>query len=225
MIDPAGQAIDRGLGVTVVNQYGDHPITRGFGGGYTVYPLAMPLEMTEVSGVEGMILIYSSDRTTAQRINSRNEVQSDPATDPKGPFNLGMALTRDASSDLVLAPAPSPSPSASSSPSPSPSPTPSSSPNATAKPQSRLVVIGNSSFATDGRFDQQLNGDLFLNATTWLSQRDSEVLSIRPKELTSRRIVLSPGQQLSITLISMAFLPLIGFSTAAAVWWRADKYH
>ena len=204
VIDPAGQASGLGPGVTIVNQYGDHPNTRGFGKGISFYPLARPLETSKISGIDGATLLYTSDRTTAQRISETGELKFDAATDPKGPFNIGMALTR--SSQPASVP---------SSPSPSPSPSP-----AAAKPQFRLVVIGNSSFATDGLFAQQLNGDLFLNATTWLSQRDDEVMSIRPREVTNRRIVLSPEQVISVGLISMLLLPLIGFGTATAVWWK-----
>jgi ABC-type uncharacterized transport system involved in gliding motility auxiliary subunit len=90
----------------------------------------------------------------------------------------------------------------------------------TPKPQARLVVIGNSTFATDGLFEQQLNGDIFLNAISWLSQGDDQVLSIRPREMQNRRIVMSIEQQLSVALISMALLPVIGFGSGAIVWWR-----
>ncbi|MBW4657170.1 MAG: Gldg family protein [Drouetiella hepatica Uher 2000/2452] len=215
VIDPAGQASGLGPGVTIVNQYGDHPITRGFGKGISFYPLARPLETSKIAGIDGATLLYTSDRTTAQQIDETGELKFDSATDPKGPFSIGMALTRSTQ------PTPTPSPSPSPTPSPSPSPTPSPSPSP-ASPQSqfRLVVIGNSSFATDGLFEQQLNGDLFLNATTWLSQRDDEVLSIRPREVTNRRVVLSPEQVISVALISMLLLPLVGFGTATAVWWK-----
>ena len=222
VIDPAGQASGLGPGVTIVNQYGDHPITRGFGSGFSFYPLARPLEVKTVSGTQSTPLLYSSNRTTAQKIGANGELKFDAATDPKGPFNLGTAFSRTVSAaEVKPSPSPSASPSASPSPSANPSPSPSASPSPTADPntQARLVVIGNSGFATDGRFGQQLNGDLFLNTMNWLSQRDSEVLSIRPKEVKNRRILLSPEQQISTALIAV-LLPLIGFGMAGLVWWR-----
>jgi ABC-type uncharacterized transport system involved in gliding motility auxiliary subunit len=221
VIDPAGQASGLGPGVTIVNQYGDHPITRDFGNSFSFYPLARPLETRPTEGIESVPLLYTSDRTTAQRIGDTGELQFDEAIDPKGPFNIGVAMTRSiespapSPSPTEASPSPSPSPSSSASPSPSPSPT-----DTADKVQARLVVIGNSAFATNGLFEQQLNGDLFLNATAWLSQRDDEVLSIRPREVTSRRIVMAPEQQTTVALIALAFLPLVGFGTAAAVWWR-----
>jgi ABC-type uncharacterized transport system involved in gliding motility auxiliary subunit len=88
------------------------------------------------------------------------------------------------------------------------------------KRESRLVVIGDSDFATDGLFNQQLNGDVFLNSVTWLSNRPNQTLSIRPKEPTNRRINLTPETSRLIALIALGALPLAAFSTAGVFWWR-----
>jgi ABC-type uncharacterized transport system involved in gliding motility auxiliary subunit len=120
-------------------------------------------------------------------------------------------------------PAPSRLPSSTTTASPTPPslPTPvtdeKSQPTAT---ESRLVVLGNSDFATDGLFQNQLNGDVFLNSVTWLSQQDQQSLSIRPKETKNRRINLTTTQANLLTLSSLFFLPLIGFVTAVAIWWK-----
>ena len=81
-------------------------------------------------------------------------------------------------------------------------------------------MIGNSRFALDGFFDQQLNGDVFLNSVVWLSERDNPTLSIRPKEMTDRRIVLVPAQSRMIRWLGLVILPLAGFAIAAVLWWR-----
>ncbi|MDB9335220.1 ABC transporter, partial [Nodularia spumigena CS-586/05] len=88
------------------------------------------------------------------------------------------------------------------------------------KIESRLVVIGDSDFATDGLFQQQLNGDVFLNSVTWLSQQDQQLLSIRPKEARNRRINLNLVQANLLTLSSLLLLPLMGLVTAAIMWWK-----
>lgn len=224
IIDPAGQASGLGPGVTIVNQYGEHPITRGFNNGISFYPLARPLETQPIGEVESVSLLVTSDRTEAQRLTPSGELQFDPNTDPKGPFNLGLALSRtvaDPGADPAeSSPTPSPSPSPEASPSPSPSPSPGDDSASSSKPQARLVVIGNAGFAADGLFGQQLNGDVFLNSVSWLSQQDDELLSIRPREMTSRRIVMSPEQQISAATIALALLPAIGFIAAVLVWWK-----
>ncbi|MBF1999601.1 MAG: Gldg family protein [Synechococcales cyanobacterium M58_A2018_015] len=233
--DPAGQTSGLGPGVVIVNQYGDHPITRGFGNGISFFPLVRPLQIAPVEGVQAVPLLITSDRTQAQRIGENGELQVDPATDPQGPFDIGAAFSRTVESQPTPSPSPSPSPSPQASPSPAPSPqaSPSPSPQASPSPspaaeedaeettpEARLVVIGSSSFATDGLFEQQLNGDVFLNAVSWLSQQDDQVLAIRPKEVTNRRIVMSWQQQMSAGLLALAILPLLGFGTAAVIWWK-----
>ncbi|MEW5860906.1 MAG: ABC transporter, partial [Cyanobacteriota bacterium] len=85
--------------------------------------------------------------------------------------------------------------------------------------EARLVVLGNSDFASDGLFDQQLNGDVFLNSVSWLSKQDEQLLSIRPKEVKDRRINLSQEQANLLGWIAVLIMPLIGFITAGLVWW------
>jgi ABC-type uncharacterized transport system involved in gliding motility auxiliary subunit len=82
------------------------------------------------------------------------------------------------------------------------------------------VVVGNSRFATDGLFGQQLNGDVFLNSVSWLSKRDDQVLSIRPKEDKNRRITMTAQQANLVGWLSLAILPLLGFGTAGVMWWQ-----
>ncbi|ACB52991.1 unknown [Crocosphaera subtropica ATCC 51142] len=86
--------------------------------------------------------------------------------------------------------------------------------------ESRLVVIGNSTFATDSLFNQQLNGDVFLNSVQWLSNQDDQPLSIRPKEPKDRKLNLSPLQANIITILSLGIVPLLGLIAAGITWWR-----
>jgi ABC-type uncharacterized transport system involved in gliding motility auxiliary subunit len=85
--------------------------------------------------------------------------------------------------------------------------------------ESRLVVVGNSDFATDGLFEQQLNGDVFLNSISWLSKQDEQTLSIRPKEIKDRRLNLSQQKANLVGWMAVLIMPLIGFATAGFVWW------
>ena len=109
----------------------------------------------------------------------------------------------------------SPTPSSPSSPATPSSPPTSSSPSA----ESRMVVFGNSDFAINGLFDKQLNGDVFLNSVTWLSQQDQQPLSISPKEAKDRRINLTAAQANLLELSSLLVLPMIGLVAAVLLWW------
>jgi ABC-type uncharacterized transport system involved in gliding motility auxiliary subunit len=80
--------------------------------------------------------------------------------------------------------------------------------------EARLVVIGNSSFAVDGSFGQQLNGDIFLNSVNWLGQEADATLSIRPKTVTDRRLAITGQQAWGLGIFSLLVLPLTGIALA-----------
>jgi len=88
------------------------------------------------------------------------------------------------------------------------------------KSESRVVVFGNSNFATNVWFKQQLNGDVFLNSIGWLSKRDEQAFSIRPKEQQKRRISLAPMQLALLGWTAFLIVPFLGFTTAGVLWWR-----
>ncbi len=207
-----------GLGpaAPLVTEYGEHPITKDFGNGNSFYPLARPLEITSVPGVEATPLLRTKPypNSWAESDLQSEKLEFNEGKDLKGPLTLGVALTRKQAAKSASTPPAPPAPSAS--PAPTPSPTPSSQ-TAT---ESRLVVLGNSDFATDGLFQQQLNGDVFLNSVTWLSQQDQQPLSIRPKEPKNRRITLTTTQGNLLILSSLLLLPLIGFAIALIIWWK-----
>ncbi|MDJ0675982.1 MAG: Gldg family protein [Calothrix sp. MO_167.B42] len=112
----------------------------------------------------------------------------------------------------------SPTATAQASPQPSPSPTPTNNQSKATNRETRLVVIGNSLFATNTWFQRALNGDVFLNSVTWLSQQDTQPLSISPKETKNRRINLNVAQASLLTISSVIVLPLIGLIGAIALW-------
>jgi len=94
-------------------------------------------------------------------------------------------------------------------------------PAADAEPdEARLVVIGNSSFALDGAFNQQLNGDVFLNSVNWLGQEADATLSIRPKTVTDRRLAITGQQAWGLGIFSILVLPLTGLALAILMAWR-----
>ncbi len=85
---------------------------------------------------------------------------------------------------------------------------------------SRMVVFGSATFLTDGWFQQQLNGDLFLNSVNWLLGESETTLSIRPTEQTNRRLNLTPLQAGIIGWMALRIMPLLGLVMAAIIWWR-----
>ncbi|ELR98008.1 Gldg family protein [Gloeocapsa sp. PCC 73106] len=85
---------------------------------------------------------------------------------------------------------------------------------------SRLAIIGNSTFVTNGWFTQQLNGDVFLNTVEWLGDTEESILSIRPKEPQNRRLNLTLMHSNLLSWLALVIVPLLGFITALITWWR-----
>ena len=85
--------------------------------------------------------------------------------------------------------------------------------------EARLVAIGNSEFAANPYLDQQKNGDLFYNAINWLAE-DENLISIRPKSPTNRRVTLTQGQSSALTWLDLIFLPGIVILSGVYIWWK-----
>ncbi|MEO1670871.1 MAG: Gldg family protein [Cyanobacteria bacterium J06631_2] len=84
----------------------------------------------------------------------------------------------------------------------------------------RLVVFGSTTFATNGWFEQQLNGDILLNSISWLVGADQDTLSIRPKEVANRRINLSGLQGSLISWLALRIMPFSALVTGVYLWWK-----
>jgi gliding motility-associatede transport system auxiliary component len=85
--------------------------------------------------------------------------------------------------------------------------------------EARAVVIGNSAFAANPYVGQQKNGDLFYNTINWLAQ-DENLISIRPKSQTNRRVTLTQGQSSALTWLDLIILPGIVIFSGVYIWWK-----
>jgi ABC-type uncharacterized transport system involved in gliding motility auxiliary subunit len=83
----------------------------------------------------------------------------------------------------------------------------------------RLVVIGNSQFAANPSVSQGRNGDLFFNTVDWLTQ-DENLISIRPKSATNRRVNLSQAQSAAVYWVDLVFLPGLVIFSGVYIWWK-----
>lgn len=180
----AGRVMGFGPAVTMINNYGDHPITASFRNGISIFPESRPIKTLDKEEVESIPLVITSKQTWAENDLTRDEITFDSTEDISGPLNIAIAFSRK-----------------------QPKP-------------SRLVVFGSSTFATNGWFEQQLNGDLLLNSVSWLIGEDQETLSIRPKEAANRRINLSSGQTVLISWLALRIMPLLALITSGFLWWK-----
>jgi len=106
-------------------------------------------------------------------------------------------------------------------PTPTPAPTdkPGEPPADAPKPESRLVVFGDSDFASNRWVNQLGNGNLFLNTANWLAQQE-DLISIRPRDPEDRRLEVTQDQQDRIFWIAIVIIPLALFANAFRVYWK-----
>ncbi len=246
IIDGSGSGNIVGLGPTTpfITNYGNHPITEEFTNSISFYPLSRPIDTVEVENVQATSLLVTSEQMWAESNLESEEVIFDPEEDIPGPFDLGVALTRTITQetidnqiktdDNIEQKNQDDSENSENNQVDDTTNNQETSPNneieenkkeqsnnsQNQNTESRLVVIGNSTFATNNLFNQQLNGDVFLNAVQWLSNQDEEPLSIRPKQAKDRRLNLSPLQANIITILSLGVVPLLGLIAAGITWWR-----
>ena len=190
----AGRLFGTGPAVPMVVDYGQSPITSNFTGTMTFFPLARTVTVANKSAQQPATteLLKTSERSFTVPNLKTKEIRYDPKTDTVGPLTLGVTAVR------TSAP---------------------SAPGAAAGKEDRLVVIGDSYFATNKWSALQRNGDLFLNTVHWLAE-DEDLISIQPKSQTNRRIILTEMQQKEMFWLSLIFLPGIVLLSGVMLWVR-----
>ena len=83
----------------------------------------------------------------------------------------------------------------------------------------KLIVIGDSDFVRNKFFFQSDNANLLLNSVNWLAD-DYELISIRPKVVPVRTLVLNRREVNFIKWSGWFFPPLLMLAIAVVVWWR-----
>jgi ABC-type uncharacterized transport system involved in gliding motility auxiliary subunit len=188
--------------VPIAANYPSHPITERFTV-LTAYPLARGLTLVEggVNGHNASPVVQSSPQSWAEAdiksLLTTGEVSLDEAKgDKPGPIVIAAAVTAS-KADATHAPGAANEP----------------------KPEARVVIFGDSDFASNGVMGIQGNKDMFMNVIGWLSQQEN-LISIRPKEASDRRLTLTATQQTNITWLALLIVPGLVFGTGIYTWMR-----
>lgn len=87
------------------------------------------------------------------------------------------------------------------------------------KPESRMVVVGDSDWISNRFINIPGNRDLGQNIANWLAQQEN-LIAIRPRDPDSRPITLTEQQGTFINWLTLAIVPGLLFATAVRVWWK-----
>ena len=83
----------------------------------------------------------------------------------------------------------------------------------------RIVLVGDSDFATNQHFLKGDNGNLFLNLVELLTAGE-ELIKIERKVLPFRRLVVDQQTANFINISSIALLPILVLLVGGVIWWR-----
>jgi len=84
---------------------------------------------------------------------------------------------------------------------------------------SKLLISGDTDFASNRFIFSAKNEDLFANSVNWLTS-DVELISIRPKEKVFRELVLTKDERNFVRWSGWVFLPVLSLSLGIYNWWR-----
>jgi ABC-type uncharacterized transport system involved in gliding motility auxiliary subunit len=87
------------------------------------------------------------------------------------------------------------------------------------KPETRIVVVGDSDFARNGAIGVQGNREIFLNMANWLAQQE-DLIAIRPADPANRPVTMTENQGFWVFWFTMLIVPVLLFANAFRLYWR-----
>jgi gliding motility-associatede transport system auxiliary component len=209
VIDPISSVSGTGGAYPAVASYPRHPITEGFNRVITMFPLVRGVSAAPAGtdGKSAQAFIETSPQSWAEsdlkglfanQPPERNESNGDKG----GPISIGVAVSAPA------ADAPAPPPAA-----------PGSDTNPPPKPETRVVVLGDSDFVVNNAMQVDGNRDLFVNMMSWLAQQEN-LISIRPRQPDDRRVTMTEDQQRMTLLLSLLIIPGAIMVAGIFTWWK-----
>lgn len=183
-------------------KYDPHPIVQGFRI-LTAYRLARSVSAVASSGdrrtAQNVVETTETSwaETDIKRLTSSGQVAREPAKgDKAGPISIAAAV----SAPVSETPAPDPK-------------------DQKDRPETRVVVFGDSDFGSNGLLGFQGNHNLFMNTVSWLAQQEN-LIAIRPRDPEDRRVTLTARQQSLIRLLAIFVIPGLILAAGVQTWWR-----
>ncbi len=190
VVDPASSLLGD-IASPMVTNFGWSPITKDLRAA-AIFPLARSLAVDQKlpDGVSLVEFAKTGAESWGETDLSNRSVTFDAGKDVKGPLTLGVsAEVAHKAAGVTIA------------------------------PTARLVVYGDSDFASNALASALGNLDLFANSVNWLVE-DESLISIRAKPPTERMLSMTSSEQILALVSSLVFLPLAVLLVGAVIWWR-----
>ncbi len=184
-----GRMFGTGPAVPLVSEYGPHPITQNFGRTMSFFPLARTVTIAEKGNTKLFPVELLKTSSFSFAVKDLEDLK-------KRGGKLDPKVDTQGPLSIGVAVE-----------------------NKQGDKDTRLVVIGDSDFASNQVVSMQRNGDLFYNAINWLSA-DENLISIRPKSPTNRRVNLTEGETRGLFWFSLVLLPGFVILAGIIIWWK-----
>lgn len=204
-VSGVGQLFGADEFIPIVTDYGNTDITKGFAIA-TFFPYVRSVRKDE-DGSEGLTvetLVETSPQSWAETGSLEGVIEFDEDEDTKGPISLAVVVSAEPKTETEEA----------------------DTADGAIRGESdgqkgtpRIVVFGDSDFASNAYFGLSGNGDLFLNTVSWLAEEE-DLIAIRPKSPDTRRVTLTFSQARSIFWFTVIIIPAVVLMTGLSVWWR-----
>ncbi len=221
VVDPSNPLPFFGAETIFSAGYGDHPITRSLRDRQepAIFPLARSVATGTVpDGFAATELVRTSDQGWGEtNLTDLRAVKKDD-TDTAGPVPIAVAVAPvEAETDEDNAES---QPQAVEEMPATPEAT--ATEEAPAAPRMRLVVVGDSDFATNAQLANAANPALLANTVNWLVERQ-QALGIPPKAPEEVRLTLTGSQLATIFWLVAAILPLAAVTAGVGVYLRRRR--
>ena len=224
-----GQLFGLGVAAPIVSSYETHPITDELRGVMTFFPMAQSVKATDSPlGYSSSELFSTSARSWGETDLEGNQAAFDEDQDTQGPLALAAVAVKtvqtggepdgeDASQhgegedeDTAGETAPEPGPQAGAE---------ESGGSDTESRESRIVLVGDSDFATNAYSTTSANGDFLRMTVSWLAE-DTDLVAIQSRDQENRRVNLTRRESTLMFWATVILMPLVTFVFGMAVWLR-----
>lgn len=224
-----GQLFGLGVAAPIVSSYETHPITDELRGVMTFFPMAQSVKVTDSSlGYNSSKLFSTSARSWGETDLEGNQAAFDEDQDIQGPLALAAVAVKAVQTGGETEGEESSHHTEGEDGDTPGETTPESDSQAGAEdggesdPESRearIVLVGDSDFATNAYSTTSANGDFLRMTVSWLAE-DTDLVAIQSKDPENRRVNLTRSESTLIFWATVILMPLVTLVFGMAVWLR-----
>jgi ABC-type uncharacterized transport system involved in gliding motility auxiliary subunit len=205
VVDPISRMFGADFLMPVITSYEEHPITKNFDIA-SFFPLTLAVKTMEQmpERVSAQVLAKTTPNSWLKRdiealkaeLRTEGRPSMNEAHDEKGPIPVAAVATVTPRREGTAAQEPR---------------------------NARIVVYGDSDFASNNYLNLSGNRDLFLNTVSWLAEEEN-LIAIRPKEGGQFFHPVTADQERLIFWLSMIVLPVMVMGSGVATYvWRRQR--